>query len=43
MVRSKDDIPLALETLKGRPLFAEKWADFKMVRILYRWDQYGRL
>ncbi|KAL1973223.1 hypothetical protein VTN31DRAFT_5858 [Thermomyces dupontii] len=30
VVRSKDDIPLALETLKGRPLFAEKWADFKM-------------
>ncbi|KAL2005666.1 hypothetical protein VTN00DRAFT_10159 [Thermoascus crustaceus] len=29
-VQSKEDIPAALEALKGRPLFAEKWAYFKM-------------
>jgi len=31
-VNSKDDIPEALEALKDRPLYAEKWAYFKMVR-----------
>lgn len=31
-VKSKEDIPQALEALKDRPLFAEKWAHFKMVR-----------
>lgn len=30
-VNSKDDIPDALEALKDRPLYAEKWAYFKMV------------
>lgn len=30
-VFSKADIPDALEALKDRPLYAEKWADFKMV------------
>ncbi|OKL59973.1 phosphoribosylaminoimidazole carboxylase [Talaromyces atroroseus] len=29
-VKSKEDIPAALEALKDRPLFAEKWAHFKM-------------
>ncbi|KAH1689341.1 hypothetical protein KXX12_000711 [Aspergillus fumigatus] len=29
-VNSKDDIPEALEALKDRPLYAEKWAYFKM-------------
>ncbi|OJJ40473.1 hypothetical protein ASPWEDRAFT_63879 [Aspergillus wentii DTO 134E9] len=29
-VNSKDDIPDALEALKDRPLYAEKWAHFKM-------------
>ncbi|RAH72109.1 phosphoribosylaminoimidazole carboxylase ADE2 [Aspergillus aculeatinus CBS 121060] len=29
-VRTKEDIPEALEALKGRPLYAEKWAYFKM-------------
>ncbi|KAI5285253.1 phosphoribosylaminoimidazole carboxylase ade2, partial [Ascosphaera aggregata] len=29
-VQSKDDIPDALEALKGRPLYAEKWADYRM-------------
>jgi hypothetical protein len=32
-VNSKDDIPEALEALKERPLYAEKWAYFKMVGI----------
>lgn len=32
-VNSKDDIPDALEALKDRPLYAEKWAYFKMVRL----------
>jgi hypothetical protein len=31
-VNSKEDIPEALEALKDRPLYAEKWAYFKMVR-----------
>lgn len=31
-VNSKADIPEALEALKDRPLYAEKWAYFKMVR-----------
>lgn len=31
-VNSKTDIPEALEALKDRPLYAEKWAYFKMVR-----------
>lgn len=31
-VDSKADIPAALEALKDRPLYAEKWANFKMVR-----------
>ena len=30
-VNSKEDIPEALEALKDRPLYAEKWAYFKMV------------
>ena len=30
-VNSKADIPEALEALKDRPLYAEKWAHFKMV------------
>ena len=30
-VRGAHDIPEALEFLKGRPLYAEKWAYFKMV------------
>ncbi|KAJ9222544.1 hypothetical protein DTO169C6_5135 [Paecilomyces variotii] len=30
VVRSKEDIPAALEALKDRPLYAEKWAHFKM-------------
>lgn len=30
-IKSKDDIPAALEALKGRPLYAEKWAKFRMV------------
>jgi hypothetical protein len=30
-VNSKADIPEALEALKDRPLYAEKWAYFKMV------------
>lgn len=34
-VNSKDDIPGALETLKDRPLYAEKWAYFKMVGAPY--------
>ncbi|GAM41782.1 phosphoribosylaminoimidazole carboxylase [Talaromyces pinophilus] len=29
-VKSKEDIPDALEALKDRPLYAEKWAHFKM-------------
>ncbi|RQM06828.1 hypothetical protein DH86_00002786, partial [Scytalidium sp. 3C] len=29
-VKTKADIPAALEALKGRPLYAEKWAHFKM-------------
>ncbi|MCJ1252521.1 phosphoribosylaminoimidazole carboxylase ade2 [Lignoscripta atroalba] len=29
-VESKEDISLALKALKGRPLYAEKWVDFKM-------------
>jgi hypothetical protein len=32
-VNSKEDIPEALEALKDRPLYAEKWAYFKMVSI----------
>lgn len=31
-VNSKAEIPEALEALKDRPLYAEKWAYFKMVR-----------
>lgn len=31
-VNSKEDIPEALEALKDRPLYVEKWAYFKMVR-----------
>ena len=31
-VNSKEDISEALEALKDRPLYAEKWAYFKMVR-----------
>lgn len=31
-MNSKEDIPEALEALKDRPLYAEKWAYFKMVR-----------
>jgi hypothetical protein len=30
-VRDKADISTALEALKGRPLYAEKWAKFRMV------------
>lgn len=30
-VQSKADISSALEALKGRPLYAEKWANFRMV------------
>lgn len=30
-VNSKADIPEALEALKDRPLYAEKWAYFKTV------------
>lgn len=30
-VNSKADIPAALEALKDRPLYSEKWAYFKMV------------
>lgn len=30
-VKSKEDVPNALEALKDRPLYAEKWAKFKMV------------
>lgn len=30
-VQKKEDIPAALEALKDRPLYAEKWAYFKMV------------
>jgi hypothetical protein len=33
-VNSKEDIPEALEALKDRPLYVEKWAYFKMVRDL---------
>lgn len=29
-VHSEKDIPAALEALKGRPLYAEKWAKFRM-------------
>ena len=29
-VRSKEDIPKALAALEGKPLYAEKWAHFKM-------------
>ncbi|KAI9754544.1 MAG: hypothetical protein M4579_004644 [Chaenotheca gracillima] len=29
-VRTKEDVSAALEALKGRPLYAEKWAKFKM-------------
>jgi phosphoribosylaminoimidazole carboxylase len=31
-VPTQADIPSALEALKGRPLYAEKWANFRMVR-----------
>jgi phosphoribosylaminoimidazole carboxylase len=31
-VQTQADIPSALEALKGRPLYAEKWANFRMVR-----------
>ena len=31
VIKSKDDILAALEALKGRPLYAEKWAKFRMV------------
>lgn len=38
-MNSKEDIPEALEALKDRPLYAEKWAYFKMVRdILEHWN-----
>lgn len=33
-MKSKADIPDALEALKDRPLYAEKWAYFKMVCCL---------
>lgn len=33
-MRSKADIPDALEALKDRPLYAEKWAYFKMVCVV---------
>lgn len=33
-VNSKADIPEALEALKDRPLYSEKWAYFKTVRKL---------
>ncbi|KAL1956133.1 hypothetical protein VTO42DRAFT_7568 [Malbranchea cinnamomea] len=29
-IKKKDDIPAALDALKGRPLYVEKWANFKM-------------
>jgi hypothetical protein len=32
-VKSKEDIPAALEALKERPLYAEKWANFTMVSV----------
>jgi hypothetical protein len=31
-VKSEADIPAALEILKNRPLYAEKWVYFKKVR-----------
>lgn len=34
-VRSRSDIPEALEALKNRPLYAEKWAHFKMVNLFW--------
>lgn len=34
-VNSKADIQEALEALKDRPLYAEKWAYFKMVREIH--------
>jgi hypothetical protein len=37
-VRSRSDIPEALEALKNRPLYAEKWAHFKMVNFLREGD-----
>jgi hypothetical protein len=37
-VNSKADIPEALEALKDRPLYAEKWAYFKMVST---WPAFG--
>jgi len=30
-VQTQTDIPSALEALKGRPLYAEKWVNFRMV------------
>jgi len=33
-VRKAEDIPAALKFLEGRPLYAEKWAHFKMVSRL---------
>ena len=32
-VKTQNDISPALKFLEGRPLYAEKWAHFKMVRI----------
>jgi hypothetical protein len=30
-VQTQADIPSALKALEGRPLYAEKWANFRMV------------
>lgn len=30
-VKSRASVPAALEALKNRPLYAEKWASFRMV------------
>lgn len=32
-VSSEADVPDALKALKDRPLYAEKWANFKMVGL----------
>ncbi|KAI5297923.1 phosphoribosylaminoimidazole carboxylase ade2 [Ascosphaera atra] len=40
-VKSKNSIPNALEALKGRPLYAEKWADFRMVCLLHILDVFN--
>lgn len=34
-VKNQADIPAALEALAGRPLYAEKWANFKMVSVIF--------